>query len=56
MPRFTSWIESRFQISCPKPGPQGVKASFLCLRSREPLVIKAAEVGGTIQVRGACRW
>jgi hypothetical protein len=49
--RIASWIESRFNT---KPsignGVTGLEAAFTCLRSRQPLVVRAAAGSGGLRV------
>jgi hypothetical protein len=49
--RIASWIESRFNT---KPsignGVTGLEAAFTCMRSRQPLVVRAAAGSGGLRV------
>jgi hypothetical protein len=49
--RIASWIESRFNT---KPslgnGATGLEAAFTCMRSRQPLVVRAAAGSGGLRV------
>lgn len=50
VPRLANWIETRFSVKATSAKADVLEAFFLCLRDKQPLVLKVHPVNNQIQV------
>lgn len=48
--RLANWIETRFSVKATSAKADVLEAFFLCLRDRQPLVLKVHPVNNQVQV------